>query len=124
MNVAAFNALRFSAFLESGDINGCTFKAQLRTFEQLPVPMGGCDPDAGTCYRFPTSADLPLGAAATTFTLPFAELTTSATHANPIPEQVVGLQWQLESRPAPDDGGVQPSCMGQIRIDDITFVTQ
>jgi hypothetical protein len=125
VNASAFNALRFSAFLETGDVSGCTFKVQLRTFEQLPVTQGGCDPDAGaSCYRFPASADLPLAASATTFTVKFADMTTSATHVNPIPAQIVGLQWQLESRPAPDDGGVQPSCMGEVRIDDIGFVTQ
>jgi hypothetical protein len=128
VDASAFNALRFSAWLPSGDVSGCTFKAQLQTFEQRPTtqgPAGGCDPDAGaSCYRFPASVSLTLAATPTTFTLPFAELTTAATHVNPIPGQLVGLQWQLESGAAMEDGGVQPSCMGEIRIDDIAFVTQ
>ena len=40
------------------------------------------------------------------------------------PGQVVGLQWQLESGAAAEDGGIQPACSVEIRIDDIAFVTQ
>src|SRR5262245_55348007 len=130
VDVTQFNALRFSAVVMSGDISGCDFKAQLATFEQrplTPLPAGGCDPDAGTgsCYRYPASPVLAVGTSATTFTTLFTDFTTAATHVNPIPGQLVGLQWQLESKaPSDPDGGAQPSCTVELRIDDIAFVTQ
>ena len=103
VSASSFNALRFSAWIASGDITGCNFKSQLQTFEQRPTtqsPPGSCDPDAGSCYNFPT-APVTLGTSPTTFTIKFTDFTTSATHANPIPGELVGLQWQLESGAAP-----------------------
>ena len=126
VNAASFNALRFSAWVSGGDLTGCTFHAYLQTFEQRPAspaPPGGCT--AATCYSFPASPDLaPLATTPTTFTVPFSMLTSSATHTNPIPGQIVGLQWQVNSGPAPEDGGIQPTCTVEIRIDDVDFVTQ
>ena len=127
VSASSFNALRFSAWIASGDITGCNFKSQLQTFEQRPTnqsPPGSCDPDAGSCYNFPTAA-VTLGSTPTTFTIKFSDFATSATHANPIPGELVGLQWQLESAPPLDpDGGAQLPCSVEIRIDDIDFVTQ
>jgi hypothetical protein len=48
---------------------------------------------------------------------------TGATHVNPIPGQLVGLQWQLESGMPTTEGGAQPICTAEVRIDDIAFVT-
>ena len=127
VNAAAFNALSFSAWVASGDITGCNFKVQLQTFEQRPMsqsPPGLCDSAAGSCYGFPASPNLTLTTTPTPITVPFAQFTTNATHANPAPGQVVGLQWQLESGAAAEDGGIQPACTVEIRIDDIKFVTQ
>jgi hypothetical protein len=60
-----------------------------------------------------------------TFTIPFSMFTTTATQMNPFAGQLVGLQWQFTSgAPADPDGGVQPSCTAEIRIDDIAFVKQ
>jgi len=126
VNASSFNALRFSAWVSGGDLTGCTFQAYLQTFEQRPTsqaPAGGCS--AATCYSFPASPDLaPLSSTPKTFTVPFTMLTSSATHTNPVPGQIVGLQWQVNSGPALEDGGVQQSCMVEIRIDDVDFVTQ
>jgi hypothetical protein len=132
VDASAFNGLRFTASLMSGDLTGCNFKSQLQTFEQRPLsqnPPGGCDPDAGaSCYRFPASPDLAAmimanGATPTTLTIKFADYTTAYTHVMPVPGQFVGLQWQLESGAALTDGGAQPNCTVEIRIDDINFVT-
>jgi hypothetical protein len=127
INASAFNALRFSAWIASGDLTGCNFKSQLQTFEQRPTtqsPPGSCDPDAGSCYNFPTSI-VTLGSTPQTFTIKFSDFTTGVTHANPVPGELVGLQWQIESAPPADpDGGSQLSCSVEIRIDDISFVTQ
>jgi len=125
VNASASNALSFKAWVSGGDITGCNFKSQMQTFEQRPIsqnPPGGCDPDAGSCYGFPAST-VTLGTSPQTFTIKFTDM-TGATHANPIPGQIVGLQWQLESGMATTDGGPQPSCTVEIRIDDIAFVTQ
>ena len=127
INASSFNALRFSAWIASGDLTGCNFKSQLQTFEQRPTtqsPPGSCDPDAGSCYNFPTSL-VTLGMTPQTFTIKFSDYTTGVTHANPVPGELVGLQWQIESAPPADpDGGVQLSCSVELRIDDISFVTQ
>jgi hypothetical protein len=130
VDVTQFNAYRFTAWLASGDLKNCTFKAMLQTFEQRPIapiqnPGGGCDPDAGmgSCYQFPTSPTIPLTATPQTFTFKFTDLVSSFTHVNPIAGQLVGLQWQLESGAPTEDGGAQTECMGEIRIDDISFVT-
>jgi len=40
------------------------------------------------------------------------------THADPIPGQLVGLQWEL------DAGAAQPACDVEVRIDDIDFIAQ
>ena len=117
-------ALRFTAWVASGDISGCTFKSQLQTFEQRPTnqgPPGGCDPDAGSCYNFPSST-VTLGATPTPITIPFGNYTAGVAHTNTIPGQIVGLQWQLESGAPPVDGGEQTNCTAEIRIDDIDFV--
>jgi hypothetical protein len=128
VDVSSFNAFKFSAWIASGDLTGCPFVAELQTFEQRPTtqgPPGGCDPDAGaSCYNFP-SAPVTLTTSPQTFTLPFTAFTTTATQINPFPGQVVGLQWQFTSGPPADpDGGTQPTCTAEIRIDDISFVTQ
>jgi hypothetical protein len=124
VNATASGALRFTAWVASGDIAACAFKAQLQTFEQRPTtqaPGGSCDPDAGSCYGFP-SATVTLTSSPTPITIPFADF-TGATHAAPIAGQIVGLQWQLESGAPTTDGGLQADCTAEIRIDEIDFVT-
>ena len=65
MDVSAYNAFRFTAWLASGDLKNCTFKAQLQTYEQHPNASCVADPDAGvSCYRFPTSPSVTLTATA------------------------------------------------------------
>jgi hypothetical protein len=131
VSAAAFNALRFKAWIPVGDITRCNFKVQMQTFEQRPTsqsPPGACamDADAGVgCYGFPASAPLTLSTTPMEMTIPFADMTPGTAHVNAFQGQLVGLQWQLESGAAPEDGGVQPSCTDvEIRIDDIAFVTQ
>jgi len=88
VNATSFNALRFSAWIASGDITGCNFKVQLQTFEQRPTsqaPPGLCDTAVGSCYGFPASPNLTLTTTPTPITVPFADFTTNATHANPAP---------------------------------------
>jgi hypothetical protein len=120
------NALRFTAWIASGDLTGCNFKAQMQTFEQRPTsqsPPGACDSAAMSCFNFPSGA-VALTTSPTVFTIPFASM-TGATHTNPFQGQVVGLQWQVESGPPVDpDAGIQLACTVEIRIDEIDFVTQ
>jgi hypothetical protein len=65
---------------------------------------------------------LTLGTSPQTFTVPFTDFMTTATQVNSAQSQVVALQWQIVSGPAMEDGGVQPSCTAEVRIDDIDFV--
>ena len=127
VSATSFNALSFSAWVASGDITGCNFKVQLQTFEQRPMsqaPPGLCDSTLGSCYGFPASPNLTLTTTPTPITVPFTQFTTNTTHTNPAPGQVVGIQWQIESGAAAEDGGIQPACTVEIRIDDVKFVTQ
>jgi hypothetical protein len=128
VNASSFNAIRFSAWMTTGDQMNCTFKIQLQTFEQRPLtqsPPGGCDLAAGSCYGFPASPSMTLTTTPQTFTFPFSMLTTSATHASAFQGQIVALQWQLESgAPLDPDGGAQTACSIEVRIDDVNFLTQ
>jgi hypothetical protein len=123
VNASSSGALKFTAWIASGDLTGCIFKSQLQTFAQRPTdqfPPGGCDPNAGSCYNFPSSAALTLSTTPTPFTVPFSMYTPAAT-----PGELVGLQWLVESGPPADpDGGAQTPCTVEIRIDDIDFVAQ
>jgi hypothetical protein len=125
VNASAFSALRFSAWITGGNIAGCNYRVMLQTFEQRPssqVPPGGCDQGLDGCFRFPSSPNLVLAPIPAPTTVLFSDFTTSATHANPVPGELVGLQWQLESGLPAADGGLQPGCTVEIRIDDIDFV--
>jgi hypothetical protein len=128
VNVSAFNALQFTLAVPTGSFAGCDFMVQLQTFEQRPTtqsPSGGCDPDAGSCYRFPTSTNFTTGSTTPmTLTIPFSMFTPVA-QMGTFQQQLVGLQFQLQSAPPVDpDGGVQLSCTAELRIDDVKFVTQ
>jgi hypothetical protein len=125
---STFNALQFTIALASGDITGCDWSVQVKTFEQFPTtqnPAGGCNMDTTSCYNFPAlkNAVVPT-ATPQTVTIPISNLMPAA--ANPATQQqIVGFQWQVESgAPVDPDGGVQAPCMVGLRIDDIKFVTQ
>jgi hypothetical protein len=128
VNVSTFNALRFTIALASGDLTGCDLYVQLKTFEQqanTQNPAGGCDETTTSCYTFPQATiTVPLTATAQTVTIPFADLAPAAVGL-PAPQQVVGLQWQIQSgAPVDPDGGAQLGCTAELRVDDVTFVTQ
>jgi len=113
VNASASGALRFKAWVASGDTAGCTFKAQLQTFEQRPTtqgPPGGCDPDAGSCYNFPTAV-ITLTTSSQVFTIPFGDFSASTL---PAPAQLVGLQWQVNSSSG--------ACTVELRLDDVAFI--
>jgi hypothetical protein len=128
VNVSSFNAVRFTLALASGDLTGCDLKVHLKTFEQQSSsqkPAGGCDETTSICYSFPTaSLTLPLTATPQTVTIPLDDFTPPAVGL-PAPQQVVGLQWQIQSAaPLDPDGGAQIGCTVELRVDDIAFVTQ
>ena len=128
VNVSTFNAVRFTIALASGDLTGCDLYVQLKTFEQQAItqsPPGGCDESTTSCYTFPqTTITVPLTATAQTVTIPFSALAPAAA-GQPAPQQVVGLQWQIQSgAPVDPDGGAQLGCVVELRVDDIEFVTQ
>jgi hypothetical protein len=128
VNVSSFNAVRFSIALAAGDLTGCDLMLHLKTFEQQASsqsPPGGCDLTVSSCYTFP-SAPLVLALTSTpqVVTIPFTDFVPAATGL-PAPQQVVGLQWQIQSAaPADPDGGAQIGCTVELRVDDIDFVTQ
>jgi hypothetical protein len=124
VDVSAWTAIRFTAWLASGDQTGCPFKTELQTFDQRPwtqSPPGGCDPNMSGCYAFPTAPSITLTPTPTPFTLPFSSF-TGVPHAMPIAGQIVGLQWELDSAAAVVDGGPQTACDVEVRVDDIDFV--
>jgi hypothetical protein len=128
VNVSTFNAVRFTIALASGDLTGCDLYVQLKTFEQQAStqnPAGGCDESTTSCYTFPQATiTVPLTATAQTVTVPFSALAPAAAGL-PAPQQVVGLQWQIQSgAPLDPDGGAQIGCTAELRVDDIAFVTQ
>jgi hypothetical protein len=125
---STFNALQFTIALASGDITGCDWSVQVKTYEQFPdngSPAPGACPHDGSCYNFPAvkNAVVPT-ATAQTVTIPIADLMPAAVNP-PTQQQIVGFQWQVESgAPLDPDGGLQAPCTVGLRIDDIKFVTQ
>jgi hypothetical protein len=118
----AFNAIQFTLL---GTTGGCALELQLQTFDQKPTtgsPAGGC---TGTCQNYPKKTNLPLPTSTTVKTTVTVGLNTTdlplwtAADAS----ELVGLQWQV-TVPAPADGGAQTACTVDLRIDDITFITQ
>jgi hypothetical protein len=115
--VAAYHAIQFTL---GGTTGGCDLQLQLETFEQRPkdqTPPGGCDRAGGaTCSSYPAALNLPTPPTSTgaiTVKVPFASLSGwNATLAT----EIVGVQWQLTSP--------GPSCSVNLRIDDVTFVSQ
>src|SRR6185295_1279666 len=115
--------LSFSIAMGTGDITGCSYQVQLQTFEQQSntvTPAGGCTTG---CYQFPSSTmGLPiLSTTPQVATVPLSSFTSSATHANPIPSQIVGIQWQINSSAPVTDGGTQLGCTVELVIDDVAF---
>jgi len=126
VNVSAWNAIRFTAWVASGALIGCTFRAELETYDQRPTtqnPPGGCDRSIMNCFGFPASANIPLSTTPTPVMIALPAFTGGA-HTTPIVDQIIGLQWQLDSAAPLVDGGAQLGCTAEIRIDDIDFVTQ
>jgi len=126
VRVPAANALRFTAWLASGDQKGCSFRVMLQTFEQRPStqsPPGGCASDVSSCYNFPSSPNITLATTSTPLSVAISAFTTSVPHAMPIESQIIGLQWQLDS-PAPvvDGGASQVGCTVEAHLDDIDFI--
>jgi hypothetical protein len=128
VDASSFNAIQFSATLSAGSFDGCIWQMQLQTQEERPStatsPSGGkCDSTMMTCYVFPAATNLAIPTATPmTVIVPFASFTQNPSVA-PMASQLVGLQWQVNSGAAPD-GGTQTGCNVEIRIDDITFITQ
>lgn len=124
-----FNALQFTASIASGDITGCDWGVQIKTYEQFPTngtpAPGGCDPNTTSCYGFPAVKNaVALTTTPQTVTIKIADFMPPAV-SPPTAQQIVGLQWQVESgAPLDPDGGAQAACMVGLRIDDIQFVTK
>jgi hypothetical protein len=128
VNVSSYNAVRFSIALTGGDLTGCDLLLHLKTFEQqanTQTPPGGCDLNLLSCYTFPSAPlTTPLTATPQVVTIPFTAFAPAALGL-PAPQQVVGLQWQIQSAaPSDPDGGAQIGCTIELRVDDIDFVTQ
>jgi len=118
LNASAFTGVQFSIAISSGSLDGCTYQLQLQTFEQRPntqSPPGGCDPNTTSCYSFPAARNLPAPSTdptkPTLVTIPFSAFTASVM---PAPNQLVGLQWQINSSSG--------ACTVELRIDDIDFI--
>jgi hypothetical protein len=116
-DLSAFTGIQFTL----AGTTDCALELQFATFSQRPTSQptlpGGCDP-TGSCYNYPVVKGLmtPTDATPIPIMVPFSSVTNwSADTA----KEVVGLQWQATS--PPPDGGDQPSCMVDLRIDNIKF---
>jgi hypothetical protein len=128
VNAGPYTGLQFTATVVSGSMTGCAFQVGLATQDERPTsqmspPGGTCDSTMKTCYQYPTVGNLPdPGTAGMTYTLPFSMFTTTATLAAPAQQQIVGIQWQVNSGAPTTDGGPQPACVVGVAIDDVKFV--
>jgi hypothetical protein len=100
----------------------------LQTQDQRPTsqgspPGGTCDQDAGSCYNYPvvTGLAVPAMGTATPYTIPLSSFTATVTPTKTPTQQLVGIQWQVNSGP-PQDGGAQIGCNVVLGIDDIAFM--
>jgi hypothetical protein len=122
VNASAFTSLQFSASVTAGSLTGCTWQVQIQTQDQRPSndtnPSGGtCNPDAGTCYRYPAVASLTAPTAtAMTYTETFATFNNPSSSTIPMSTQVSGIQWQVNS-----GSSGSGTCTVELRIDNIKF---
>jgi len=119
VDASAFDGVQFSAAITSGSLTGCTYQLQLQTFEQRPLqqsPPGACDMNTASCYNFPAARNLAAPStdptAPTLVTAHFSDF--SASNLMPGPQQIVGLQWQVNAA-----GG---QCTVELRLDDVGFI--
>jgi hypothetical protein len=119
LNASAFTGVQFTVAVASGSLTGCSYQLQLQTFEQRPIsqsPPGGCDINTTSCYGFPAAANLPAPSTDITMptrvSIPFTSF--GASQMMPTPEQIVGLQWQVNSSSG--------TCTVELRLDDVAFI--
>ncbi|HXT99917.1 MAG TPA: hypothetical protein VN903_02930 [Polyangia bacterium] len=118
MDVSKFTGIKFTAAIASGSQANCPLQLQLPTFDQRPTsqtPPGGCNPDGGSCFNYPTATSLPSLSSdpsnPTQVVLPFnffSRITTGTL------SQIVGLQWQVNAT-----GG---ACTVEFVLDNIEFI--
>jgi hypothetical protein len=118
MDITPFTGIRFTAAIVSGSLANCPLQLQLPTYDQRPTnqtPPGGCDPDGGSCFNYPTATALPSlssdPANPTPVVLPFTAFSRIATE---MLGQIVGVQWQVNAT-----GG---NCMVELALDNIAFI--
>ena len=122
VDASAFTSVQFSASITAGSLSGCVFQVQVQTQDQRPStdtnPSGGtCNPDAGTCYRYPAVANLTAPTAtAMTYTEAFTSFNNPAGSTIPTRSQVSGIQWQVNS-----GSSGSGTCTVELRIDNIKF---
>ncbi|HVZ85719.1 MAG TPA: hypothetical protein VHG72_02045, partial [Polyangia bacterium] len=119
VDAAAFTSVQFTAAVTSGSLSGCVWQVQLQTQDQRATtatdPTGGTC--SSTCERYPVVANLAVpGATAGTYTETFTAFTNQTGSTIPMPTQLVGVQWQVDS----GNSGAG-TCTVELRIDDVVF---
>ena len=119
VEASGFTSVQFSASVTSGSLTNCTWQVQIETQDQRPStatnPTGGtCNATTTTCERYPSYALAAATAVATTFTAPFASFSNPAGSTIATPNQIVGLQWQVNS-----GNSGSGTCTVELRIDNI-----
>jgi hypothetical protein len=118
VNSSTYTGVQFTL---GGTVAGCNLRFQVQTFDEKPAgdnQVGGC---TANCYVFPSTV---LQTTTGVVTVRFADLTGGQlTTASAIANEIVGLQWQLES-PAPVGDGGQLGCTGvKLTVDDVSFIS-
>jgi hypothetical protein len=117
VNTTTYTGVQFTL---GGLVAGCDLYFYVQTFDEKGPgsgQIGGC---TSNCYVFP---GMKLASASGVVTVPFSALSGGQLITAPaISNEMVGLQWQLDS-PAPQGDGGQPDCTGvALTVTNVSFV--
>jgi hypothetical protein len=119
VNTSTYTGVQFTL---GGTVAGCDLYFDVQTFDEKPAgtgQVGGCT--LSSCYVFPNTK---LTSTSGVVSVPFANLSGGQLTTEPaIANEIVGLQWQLQS-PAPVGDGGQLGCTGiNLTITNVSFVS-
>jgi len=126
VDVSSFTGISFTLV---GTTGNCDLELQFATYDQRPTTQGSypgsCDPDAGSCYNYPSAKAIAAAptdptAAPVTINIKFADVSATWSDAA---KQLVGLQFQTTNPKDTDPEAGVVECHVDLRIDNIKFTT-